>query len=919
MGQGLLGYDPWNDYLIRGKGDATLDNAEFAKAVSIMNARGKGAIVVDRTVKINAFHNLLAPIGLRGRDSGAVLQTSGASAWIAWGGFSYPFTSGSAVAFTAAASGASTIVSPNLTLAENDYVAVWSDDPSPGITAHNPETLYLPMEIARISQAVTGSSNTWRFADMIDDPLTTSPKILKLSMLKGVRVSDLRMEHEAGSGSVGTNLRFGFCADLKVENVTFGYPHNGQLGVNMCHGVQISGMRIEDCENYNDGGLGTGGSPVKYGLVIGPAFDVQIEHCLIQNVRHPLTTGGLDWYRPFVASEVVPVGAYRWNVSLGRGYKCTVGGTTTSVVPNHTTLSTATSGTGGAYGVTWQDLGTSSGVYRVGTIKNLTFRNNVCKNNAFQPSGGSAYSGMTCIDTHSEGRHIVIEGNKVVVTGEAENTGISIRSRDTIVRNNTIECGTQAVGIRIIGANSIVENNTIDGGFYNEVSVPNYNSPSNVDNVIWRNNTFRNTFGPGLRLMSGTGHEVYGNTFENCAYNYASNSPVKACIWIGGVTDSNSRIDIHSNIIPKRTNVQANVNYRNDMPIAWADTVNANQVRAVGNVCDGYGTNSHGIISPYWRANESVTYLDIRRYGNNEYRWVAATGSVGATAPTHTSGTTNNWAFSRAITGSKLAEWEATYGWMNREIKFSVVRADSHTLTTAHKNWVINTSFAPYDDTNAGHTTEGRVLLDVIDGDYLIVAEPGQVIEMPPAMIAQSYSIGSNGRNLYWDLSASGYKAAKPGDSDTSAPIVGNVTAYTSNFLQVKLPVAAAAGGGGGGTAYYDMTVAVGDEVTNLSTGASKLTFRAPRAITTLSGVKANVTEAPTGSTLVVDINVGGSTILSTKLSIDAGEKTSVTAASTAVLTASSIAADAEITIDIDQVGSTVPGKGLKVTFLGQA
>lgn len=790
MGRALLGYDPWNDYVIRGRNNATLDNAEFATAVTVMNARGKGSIVIDGTCIINAFHNLLAPIGLRGRDNGAVLKTSGATAWVAWGGFSYPWTSGSAVAFNAAAAGDTTIVSPNLALAENDYVAVWSDDVVTSITAHNPETSYISMEILRISQAVTGSANTWRFADVIDDPLTTNPRILKLSMLKGVRVADLRMEHIAGTGSIGTNLRFGFCADLKVENVTFGYPHQGQLALNMCHGSQISGMRIEDCEDYNNGGLGTGGSPVKYGIVVGPSCDTQIEHCLIQNVRHPLTTGGNDYYRPWAASETVAVGAYRWNVSLGRGYKCTVGGTTTGVIPDHTTLSTATSGTGGAYGVTWQDLGTSGlGVYRMGTIKNLTFRNNICKNNAFQPSGGSGYSGMTCVDTHSEGRHIVIEGNKVVVSGEAQNTGISIRSRDTIVRNNVIECGSgnwvQAVGIAIIGANCIVENNVVDGGFYNEVSVPNYTSPSNVDNVIWRNNTFRNMFGPGIRIMSGTGHKILNNTFESCAYNYASTSEVKACIWIGGLTNSSSTVEIADNTIPKRSNVFGQSAYRNDMPIAWADTVNANQVIAYGNRCEGYGLNTHGIIQPYWLSGETVTYLDVRRYGNNEYRWVTTTGSVGATPPTHTSGTTNNWRFSRAITGSKLAEWEATTGYKNRPNKFTVVNAASHTLTTAHTYFAINTSFGPLDDANAGQTASRRILIQQIDADNIIVAEPGQVVELPPSIIAQAYTIAGNGRLLYMDLSANGYKSSNAGHGGN--PALLEVSTYSANHLQAKL------------------------------------------------------------------------------------------------------------------------------------
>ena len=85
----------------------------------------------------------------------------------------------------------------------------------------------------------------------------------------------------------------------------------------------------------------------------------------------------------------------------------------------------------------------------------------------------------------------------------------------------------------------------------------------------------------------------------------------------------------------------------------------------------------------------------------------------------------------------------------------------------------------------------------------------------------------------------------------------------------------------------------------------------------TLTAVRASVNTAPTGSVLTVDINESGSTILSTKLTIDASEKTSTSAATAAVISDTALADDAEITIDIDGVGSTVAGKGLKVTLIG--
>jgi hypothetical protein len=110
------------------------------------------------------------------------------------------------------------------------------------------------------------------------------------------------------------------------------------------------------------------------------------------------------------------------------------------------------------------------------------------------------------------------------------------------------------------------------------------------------------------------------------------------------------------------------------------------------------------------------------------------------------------------------------------------------------------------------------------------------------------------------------------------------------------------------------IVIPVGDETTALTTGTNLVRFRMPFAATLLA-VRAAVNTAPTGSTLIVDVNEAGSSVLGTKLSIDASELTSTTAASAATITDSSLADDAEISIDIDQIGSTVAGAGLKVSL----
>lgn len=114
--------------------------------------------------------------------------------------------------------------------------------------------------------------------------------------------------------------------------------------------------------------------------------------------------------------------------------------------------------------------------------------------------------------------------------------------------------------------------------------------------------------------------------------------------------------------------------------------------------------------------------------------------------------------------------------------------------------------------------------------------------------------------------------------------------------------------------ALESFVIACSDETTAITTGTAKVTFRMPYAFT-LTGVRASLSTASSSGNPAVDINEGGVSIFSTTLTIDANEKTSTTATTAAVISDSSLADDAEITIDIDTAGTGA--KGLKVTMLG--
>ena len=117
-----------------------------------------------------------------------------------------------------------------------------------------------------------------------------------------------------------------------------------------------------------------------------------------------------------------------------------------------------------------------------------------------------------------------------------------------------------------------------------------------------------------------------------------------------------------------------------------------------------------------------------------------------------------------------------------------------------------------------------------------------------------------------------------------------------------------------------ELVIACSDESTAITTGTSKVSFRMPFAMTLGSGgsgLRANVNTAPTGSTIIIDVNKSGSSLMTTTLLSIATSATTSVGGTPPNITTTSLAADDLITIDFDQVGSTIAGKGLKVIMIG--
>ena len=110
--------------------------------------------------------------------------------------------------------------------------------------------------------------------------------------------------------------------------------------------------------------------------------------------------------------------------------------------------------------------------------------------------------------------------------------------------------------------------------------------------------------------------------------------------------------------------------------------------------------------------------------------------------------------------------------------------------------------------------------------------------------------------------------------------------------------------------------IACSDETSDLTTGDDKAQIRLPFQFE-LTSVSANVNTAPTGSTISIQIQEDGSDILSTPITIDASETTSETASVPPSISDSTLASNSILSIDLDQVGSSTAGTGLKVNLVG--
>lgn len=200
------------------------------------------------------------------------------------------------------------------------------------------------------------------------------------------------------------------------------------------------------------------------------------------------------------------------------------------------------------------------------------------------------------------------------------------------------------------------------------------------------------------------------------------------------------------------------------------------------------------------------------------------------------------------------------------------------------------------DDTNPGLMTVAlkskldgiEALADVTDATN--VAAAGAVMEADTSTASMSFVIDE-------DNMAS--------NSATKVPTQQSVKAYAD----LMVPKA---------TFPSSLSIALSDMTTQITTGTTKAYWVNPYDTTlTITKVKATLATAGSGST-VVDINEGagaGTSILSTKITIDASGTDSDAAGTPPVVSDSSIAADGRLTFDIDTAGTSAAGLMVHIMF----
>lgn len=217
-------------------------------------------------------------------------------------------------------------------------------------------------------------------------------------------------------------------------------------------------------------------------------------------------------------------------------------------------------------------------------------------------------------------------------------------------------------------------------------------------------------------------------------------------------------------------------------------------------------------------------------------------------------------------------------------------------------------------DSGAGTlTATANGALGSIDGWPLLVGQDLLVKDQASSFQNGIYTVtqvGSGGAPFILTRRADANTAAKltyplvqvtlgtvhDGDSFTQYQTLSNLTSDTQNWVKV--------------TEDYQTFVFTKQGSLSVASGVSRLYLDESYVI---YQVRASVNTAPTGASIIVDVNKNGTTIFTTQSRRPTIAASGFTATNGTPIEVTALAAGDYLTIDIDQVGSTIPGSDLTV------
>ncbi len=509
-------------------------------------------------------------------------------------------------------------------------------------------------------------------------------------------------------------------------------------------------------------------------------------------------------------------------------------------------------------------------------------------------------------------------GNNITVTGSAGGN-LTVSSANLVIASNSIlsAVGSLAVkGAMTIDTLSSVNTGTAANATHYLLAANSANGSSWYYAAVPTSFSGNSNFDSGTLFVDSVNNRVgVNNTTPDAALTVTGTANISGNVAIGGglITSTNNAFQANATFSDRIT-VSNFATFSNSITVTNTATF-SNTITVSGNVIfgttritanGGVGTagqvltSGAGTGNVYWSSAAAGTITNI------------ASGDGLTGGPITSTGTLSVLAGSGIIANSSGLFVNATAIAVGT---LPITRGGTGTSTATGTGSVVLSASPSFTGSinaqtlNVGNTNiSGNLNLDGY-ANIVSTANVGGAVNLRSTLavngavtIVNTMAVGNT--TLTGTLSVSGNVATgnvvTTGNNTTTGTLtIANGIVLTSNSSVIGME--------------ESLTVALSDETTSITTGVAKITFRAPFAWTLTRIPRASLSSASVSGIPTVDINVNGNSILSTKLTIDENEKTSTTAATAAALSSTSIADDAEITMDVDVAGSAA--KGLKVTL----